>query len=416
MYPRARRQPAAPTSGAVTLVVAAALAIRASGAWRLWAPVIGIAVGCAVAALFGLYDIERVIEAPWVAVPTSGWSGFDLRFGPSFWVLLPAFSFVILVSTIKTIGDTVAIQQVSRRKPRAVDFRTVQGAVTAEGLGNLLSGAAGTMPNMTWSTSASIVELTGVAARSVGVCIGIVFVVLAFLPKATAFLLAVPNPVAAAYMTVLCGLLFVQGMRIAIQDGIDHRKATIVGLAFWIGVGFQNQAIFADRLGETWGALLGNGMTAGGLAAVALTFFMELTGPRRRRLKTELHISALPKIDEFLRVFASRIGWDDAATQRLRSAGEEALASLVRQDDDAAANGRRLLIVARRDGGAAELEFVATSDEENLEDRLAHLSELPETPDEREISFRLLRHYASSVRHQKYHDLDIVTVHVTNVS
>ena len=36
----------------------------------------------------------------------------------------------------------------------------------------------------------------------------------------------------------------------------------------------------------------------------------------------------------------------------------------------------------------------------------------PPVPDEREVSFRLLRHYASSVRHQKYHGIDIVTVDV----
>ena len=47
-----------------------------------------------------------------------------------------------------------------------------------------------------------------------------------------------------------------------------------------------------------------------------------------------------------------------------------------------------------------------------MEDRLAYLSELPPVPDEREVSFRLLRHYASSVRHQKYHGIDIVTVDV----
>ncbi len=34
----------------------------------------------------------------------------------------------------------------------------------------------------------------------------------------------------------------------------------------------------------------------------------------------------------------------------------------------------------------------------------------PPVPDEREVSFRLLRHYASSARHQKYHGIDIVTV------
>ena len=31
---------------------------------------------------------------------------------------------------------------------------------------------------------------------------------------------------------------------------------------------------------------------------------------------------------------------------------------------------------------------------------------------EREVSLRLLRHIASSVRHQQFHDTDIVTVHV----
>ena len=44
--------------------------------------------------------------------------------------------------------------------------------------------------------------------------------------------------------------------------------------------------------------------------------------------------------------------------------------------------------------------------------RLAYLGEAPDVPGTREISFRRLRHYASSVRHQKYHGVDIVMVHV----
>ncbi len=35
-----------------------------------------------------------------------------------------------------------------------------------------------------------------------------------------------------------------------------------------------------------------------------------------------------------------------------------------------------------------------------------------EVPAEREVSLRLLRHIASSVHHQQYHDTDIVTVRV----
>ena len=417
--PRGTPAAAAPVSAAVTLLVSAALALRASGIWRLWAPIIGIAVGYAVAALLGLHDFSRVAAAAWVGIPdVSAWPGFDLSFDRAFWVLLPAFAFVTLVGAIETIGDSVAIQRVSRRAPQATDYRTVQGAVNADGVGNLLSGIAGTLPNTTYSSSVPFVELTGVAARSVGVVIGIFFLALAFLPKVTAFLLTIPNPVVASYAILFIGLLFVQGMKIALQDGIDYRKATIIGLAFWIGTGFQNQAIFADQLGFELSTLLGNGMTAGSIVALLLTLFVELTSARRRRLKTELDMASLPQIDEFLREFANKSGWDEAAAQRLALVGEETLTSLLSQDEDEDAAPRRLHIVARRDRGVAELEFLAASDEENIEDRLAHLGEQrPEiTDDERQISFRLLQHYASSVRHQKYHDLDIVTVHVTNNS
>ena len=75
-------------------------------------------------------------------------------------------------------------------------------------------------------------------------------------------------------------------------------------------------------------------------------------------------------------------------------------------------NGRHLILTARPAEGTVELEFLATAAGENLEDRLAFLSEQPEIIDEGEISFRLLRHYAAAVRHQKYHDLDIIAVQV----
>ena len=41
-------------------------------------------------------------------------------------------------------------------------------------------------PNTTYSTSVSLAELTGVAARRVGIYIGIIFVLLALSPKVTA--------------------------------------------------------------------------------------------------------------------------------------------------------------------------------------------------------------------------------------
>ncbi len=405
----------APVAALATIVTVAGLVLRAPPAWRLWSPVIGIAVGCAVSAPFGLYDVQTVLNAPWVGIPVGAWPGFDFTPDPVFWALLPAFVVVTLVGAIETVGDGVAIQRVSQRRSRATDFRVVQGALNADGVGNLLSGLLGTLPNTTYSTSISLAEVTGIAARRVGIVIGVLFVVVAFFPKFTALLIAIPGPVVAAYVTVLLGLLFVQGMRIVIQDGLDHRKAVVTGMAFWIGTGFQNKWIFPDLLGEGFiGVLFGNGMTSGALVAIIMMVFMELTGPRRRRLAVSLDTEALPRLEEFLRGFASRSGWNAASTERLVLVGEETLTSMTSEEDEPL-NGdrpRRLVVIARKDVRGAELEFVSAAEGENLEDQLAYLGEAPDIPDGREISFRLLRHYASSVRHQKYHGVDIVTVNV----
>ena len=405
---------AAPVSAVVTLAVIIAVTVLASGVWRLWALAFGTVVGCLVSAGFGLYDSQRVLDAAWIGMPAGGWPGLDLEFGTAFWSLLPAFVFVTLIGAIETLGDSVAIQRVSWRQPRATDFRAVQGAVAADGLGNLLSGVAATVPNTTYSSSVSITEITGVAARTVGIYIGAVFIGLAFVPKFMALILAIPGPVVAAYLIVLLAILFVLGMRVVIQDGIDYRKGVAVGVAFWLGVGFQNQVIFADYFNEFWAGLLENGMTTGGLTVILVMLFMELTQPRRSRTRTALDADAYRKVDAFLAQFAAERRLGKPMAERLRAVGEETLLTLIRQEEEGRAKeGRRLLLVAHRVGAAVELEFVAATDEANIEDRIALLGErVSGAPVEEEVSLRLLQHYASSVRHQQYHDTDVVTVRV----
>ena len=403
----------APIVAALTLVVMLGLRLYASPSLQQWTPIIGIGVGCAAAAALGLYDFQGVIEAPLIGIPQYAWPGIDLNLGVAFWALLPGFVVVSLAATINMIGEGIAVQRVSWRRRRATDFRVIQGAINAVGIGNLLAAFLGTIPNAIYPTNAARTLLTGVAARHVGIYGGVLLIVLALIPKLTAFLVAIPSPIIAAFVIVVLGLMFVEGMRMIVQDGIDARKAAVVGVSFWLGMGFHLKMIFPELLTGFWGTLLGNGVTTGSVVAILLTFLLELSAPRRRRLEVPLDYSALPSIDEFLRSFASGIGWNESSTERLRSVGEETLSSLMQGDSVSESDGRRLAITARLSEETAELEFLATSDEgDNLEDRIAYLSELTEVPDEREISFRLLRHYASSIQHRKYHNIDIVTVHV----
>ena len=406
---------AGPCVAAVTLIAATMLMLRGPQAWRPWSLLLGIAAGCLAAAPFGLYNFEDLVGASWVGIPAGGLPGLDLTPSAGLWALLPMFLIVTLVQVIKGIGDGVVVQHVSRRQPRATDFRLIQGSIYANGVSILLSGIAGTPPTTSYSSSTvSLIHLTGVSARSAGYAVGGLLVVLAFFPKVTGVLLAIPSPVMGGFLLVAIGMLFVEGIQTLARAGLEPQKAIVVGLSFSIGLGMQHQNILASLLGSPWGALLGNGMTVGTATAIALTAFLELTSPKRRRLEVRLDIGDLPRIDAFLLEIAAKMGWDAAATERLRSAGEETLASLLQPDDESAEGQTpRLIVVARPERETVEMEFLAVFDEENLQDRLAYLDEQTETFDERELSFRLLRHYASSVRHQKYHGLDIVTVKVT---
>ena len=189
----------------------------------------------------------------------------------------------------------------------------------------------------------------------------------------------------------------------------------IVGISFWVGVAVQNDMVFPEWIAVFAGGLLNNGMTVGGLTAILLTLFVEVTSPRPRRFQAEFTIASLPAMREFLLEFARRSGWDRAMADRLDAASEETMLTLIRDEDADEARARRMLrITARKEGRAvARLEFLVAVGDENLQDRIAVLEDQTgDMPIERDVSLRLLRHLASSVRHQQYHDTDIVTLHV----
>ena len=404
---------AAPILAGTTLIILMALRLFASPKWQQWAPVVAIAVGCAIAAPFGAYDWQHVKEASWIGFPSFTWPGFDLSFGATFWGLLPGFVIVNMAITINSITDTVVIQQVAWRRPRATDFRVVQGAHHLLVLTNLIAAALGTLPNRIGASNSARVMLTGVAARRMGIYGGLILIAVAFSPKLIALVVATPRPVLVAFMIFMQSLLFVQGMRTVFRDGVDGRKAAVIGVSLWLGIGFHNQVILPELLTGTLGTLLSNGMTTGSVCVILLTLLMESTSRRRKRLNVAMNLSSLPSIDSYLQGFAGSAGWNEASINRLRSAGEETLSSLLSPDGESEENdGKRLIVSARRADDAIEMEFVVTTEGENLEDKLAYMNEQPEIQDEREISFRLLRHYASSVQHHKYHDTDIITVQV----
>ena len=406
---------AAPAITGVTIVAVVALMLRAPRRLRAWTPIIAIGLGCGTAAFFGVLDFGPVAAAPWLGVPAVATPGLDLSFDSRFWVLLPGFLFATFVITVRQVGDSVRMQRISRRRSRAVDFRRVEGSVAACGAGTLLSGLAGIPAPWPYTAGIALAEGIGIAARRVGIYIGAIFIALAFVPKIAAFILSIPAPVLGSYIVVIFGLTFAQGMRIVFREGPERRNSLIAGLSFWIGAGIQFQAIFPSHLATPTGRMLANGLTVGGLTILLLNLFIQYTGPRRHRTEVPLSPDRLPELDRFLVGFAEKYSWPARAVERLRAAAEEALLSLLRQEEDEhapAAEDRRLRVVARNLPEGALVEFTAATHAGNLENEMTVLADSPDPANQRDLSLALLRHHASSVKHQQYHNVDILTVRV----
>lgn len=413
-------QTGAHLSALATLAVISALILRGSAVLRLWGPVLGIIAGCVVGAAFGLFDVDRVMQAAWVGVPGE-WPGLEPDLGIPFWTLLPAFLFLSIVISIQANGESITLQRVAWREERAVDFRQVQGAISGAGVTNLMSGVAGTVPNIINPGIVSYIQTTGIASRRVGYCIGAIFILVAFLPKFSGLLSSIPGPVMAGLLIVLSGTLFVDGARTVIQNEQNRQKVLVAGVCFWIGAAFQFGLFSLTDVGPVLGALIQSGITTGGVAAIVMVLYLEFSQPRRMRFQSRLHVGSLPELNEFIVKFADRRGWNDAMKARLTAVAEETLLTLAPlnlgalgdEESDGAPEERRLVVLASSEGDVAGLEFIGGGNEENLEDQIRQLQQHDSaTPIEDELSLVMLQVYASSVQHQQYQGTDVITVQV----
>lgn len=395
-----------PLTAVATFIVTLGLLLFGRGALKLWGPLVGVIVGCLLALPLGLLDLSAVATAPWLGMPAGGWPGLDLSFSHAFWGLLPAFVIVTIVGAIETYGDGIAIQRISHRQQRPLDFKVVQGAVYADGVGNLLSGLAGTLPNTTYSDSISVVEMTGVAARRVALYGGLFLAFLAFSPKLSMLLQSVPSAVIAAFAFITVALLFGHGLRMVTEGGLSYRSGFVVCIAFWLGMGFQNQWIFPDLLPDWSRIILDNGMTAGAIAAVLMMVALNLGAPPRRRRTLRGSHGALRDLHDWLQEEAVALGWDRPAVMRLQLAAEEALLYLLERAQAARKGAAtRLAVSLQEEGGTLLLEFfIGARLDENILDQLSALEPQLDSGSGEDAGLRILRGLVRHLDHQQYNE------------
>lgn len=397
----------------VTLISITLILIFTRGMLRLWAALIGVLVGTAVAALFGLVDVSAALAAPWIGFPARSWPGLAVNLDGAFWSLLPAFVLISLVGCMETYADAISVQRIAFRKPQPIDFRSVQGAINADGVGSIVAGLLGTVPNTVFSTSVAMGEITGVASRRVGAWGGLFLLLLAFSPKIGAMVAAVPSQVAGAYLLILVVLIFGHGVRLITEDGMGFEMGLAVCLSFWIGLGAQSGGLMNELLPSWLQTVFSNGTTVGGITAIVL--MMVIFG--RRRTQDKLTVPLDPRsillLRDMVSKFTRRIGWDTFAENRLMLAIEEAVLFFSEAANVEEARQRHQLLVKLTDiKGEVEVEMVTAPTKQNAEKIIANLPEAEPADSSETLSIRLLSRTVKELKHMQYRQGDYLLFRV----
>ncbi len=262
--------------------------------------------------------------------PTFPTSSADL---PQAFAVLGAFVIATLAGTFETVGDAIAVQRVSQRDFRKIDYESVRGALNADAVGNALAGIVCTTPNTTYSTPTGMIPVIGVASRWVGLYGAGLMMVLAFFPVLTGFVLDLPIAAIGAVTFVSMLLLFVMGLQLAVSEGVNGRTALIIGVAFWGGFAAQNGLFFPERIPDALEPIAGNAISASSVLAVAMTALFRLQPRRRFRWRGQAQAEALSALQGFAQESAQAMRLSAPTANRLELCLEEVFTHMISVGD-----------------------------------------------------------------------------------
>jgi xanthine permease len=231
------------------------------------AVLIGMVVGYIACIPLGLVDFTTVKEASWFSIPKILEYGvtFDLK---AFITFIPAY----FVAAIQTVGCLKAIGEVSDVE---MTDKRIGAGVLSDGIGSMIGGFIGTMPNTTFSQNVGLIPLTKVASRYVAVMAGIILVILGFLPKIAAIINGIPQPVLGGVGIVMFGTVAAAGIKTLSKIKITERNLLIIATSIGLGLGVTFRPEFISQLPEGLKMIFASGISTGTIVALLLNIILK---------------------------------------------------------------------------------------------------------------------------------------------
>lgn len=197
------------------------------------AVIVGLLVGCIVAAACGYFshtDIDAAPAATFLWVHT-----FPLKlYGP---IVLP-FLAVYIVCVMEAIGDITATCDVSRLDVEGEVFDSrIQGGVLADGLNGILAGLMTVTPMSVFAQNNGVISITKCANRTVGYWAVFFLLIMGIFSKFAAAIVAIPKAVLGGMTSFLFTSVAVSGIKIICSSEFTRRDRFLLTASLLPGFG-----------------------------------------------------------------------------------------------------------------------------------------------------------------------------------
>jgi xanthine permease len=232
--------------------------------FRLVSVILAIVAGTITASVFGSVDFSTVKKAAWFSLPSFfpfGKPVFDLQ-------AILTMVFIYLVILIETTGTWFVVSTVTGSE---LDEKRLNRASVGEGIGCFVGSLFGGTPMTGYSSNAGIIAITGVASRMAIISAGIILIALGLIPKLSAVITCVPEPVIQGIFGVVCVAIVMNGMKVIQHVVIDDRNMMVIGVPILLTIGtivLPKEILYS--VPDFANYILSSGTAVGALATVIL--------------------------------------------------------------------------------------------------------------------------------------------------
>src|SRR5215467_6967315 len=249
---------------AVTFLTAVLVSMRLRGFLQMLPILIGVIVGCAVAAACGMLDpqsIARVKGAPWIGLPPFQTPAFS-------WGALVTIAPVFVVLVAENKGHIAAISSYMGR-----DLNPYLGrAYLGDALATLVSSFGGGTPQTTYAENMGVMAMTGVFSTYNFFAAALIALLLGLSPKFGAFIQTIPNPVLGGITLLIYGIITLMGVRIWMDAKVDftrHKNLAIAGASLIVATGLGTKGLTVEGMNIP-------GIALGTVLALVLNWILSL--------------------------------------------------------------------------------------------------------------------------------------------